>query len=103
MQRAPYDFLVEDEALSAVELARARLEDAAWTDEHVYALLPYSFCVLESLTEEQVRITMCECFGQFRNKPKSNKHVYAATHYFCVLEALTKAQVSVVGVEQIFD
>ena len=55
LQRAPYDFLVEDEALSAAEVARARLDASAWTDEHAYALLPWSFCVLESLTEEQVR------------------------------------------------
>ena len=51
---APYDCLVADEALSAGALAQARADAATWTDEHVYALLPYSFCVLESLTMEQV-------------------------------------------------
>ena len=43
-----------DESLSAAALAQARTDAAVWTDEHTYALLPYSFCVLESLTIEQV-------------------------------------------------
>lgn len=43
-----------DETLSAAALAQARTDAAVWTDEHAYALLPYSFCVLESLTIEQV-------------------------------------------------
>ena len=43
-----------DETLSEAALAQARTDAAVWTDEHAYALLPYSFCVLESLTIEQV-------------------------------------------------
>ena len=55
MQRAPLDFLAEDEALDAATLARARADAAEWTEEHAWALLPYSFCVMESLTEAQVQ------------------------------------------------
>jgi hypothetical protein len=54
LQRAPFDCLVADDTLSAAALAQARTDVAVWTDEHAYALLPYSFCVLESLTIEQV-------------------------------------------------
>lgn len=53
-KKAPYDFLVEDEVLSADAAAAARRDAAVWTEAGAYPLLPYSCVILESFTDEQL-------------------------------------------------
>lgn len=98
MQRAPYDFLVEDEALSAAQLAQAQEGDSAWTDEHVYALLPYSFVVLESFTEAQVGFgslgRRCLVLESKDFCSRLRTSIRCCHLFFVVLEHFTEAQVS---------
>lgn len=54
LQKAPYDFMVVDEALSSEAAAAARRDAAVWTEAGAYPLLPYSCVILESFTEEQL-------------------------------------------------
>ena len=54
LQKAPYDFVIEDDTLDAAGAAQARHDATVWTDVGAYPLLPYSCIVLESFTEEQL-------------------------------------------------
>ena len=49
VQVAPFDFLVADEVLSAEEIANERQEASMWLGDCIYALLPYSSLILESV------------------------------------------------------
>ena len=49
VQVAPFDFLVADEVLSAGEIANERQEASMWLGDGIYALLPYSSLILESV------------------------------------------------------
>ena len=53
LQVAPYDFLAEDAVLSAEDIARERREAAMWLGDGVYALLPYSSLLLESVPHQE--------------------------------------------------
>ena len=53
LQVAPYDFLAEDAVLSAEGVARERREAAMWLGDGVYALLPYSSLILESVPHQE--------------------------------------------------
>lgn len=53
-KKAPYDFLVEDAALSPSDAAAARRDASVWIEAGSYPLLPYSCVILESFTEEQL-------------------------------------------------
>ena len=48
---APYDILVADERLPAVEVSASRAALGMWTQEHCYPMLPWSCIVLESVPE----------------------------------------------------
>lgn len=50
-QVAPYDFLVADEVLSEGEVAAARRKAAMWLADGMYAMLPYSSLLLESVPD----------------------------------------------------
>lgn len=52
MQVAPFDFLVEDEVLSAEGIAQERREASMWLGDGMYALLPYSSLILESVPHQ---------------------------------------------------
>ena len=52
VQVAPFDFLVEDEVLSAEEIAQERREASMWLGDGVYALLPYSSLILEAVPHQ---------------------------------------------------
>ena len=52
LQVAPFDFLEEDEVLSADEIAQERREASMWLGDGVYALLPYACLILESVPHQ---------------------------------------------------
>ena len=52
LQVAPFDFLVEDAALSAEEIAQERREASMWLGDGVYALLPHACLILESVPHQ---------------------------------------------------
>lgn len=52
LQVAPFDFLVEDEVLSREEIAREQKEASMWLGDGVYALLPRSSLILESVPHQ---------------------------------------------------
>ncbi len=51
MQVAPFDFLVADEVLSEEEVAAARNKVSMWLADGMYAMLPYSSLLLESVPD----------------------------------------------------
>jgi len=53
-KKAPFDFIIEDDALDAAGAAQARKDATVWTEVGAYPLLPYSCVVLESFTEDQL-------------------------------------------------
>ena len=52
LQVAPFDFLVDDAALSAEEIAQERREASMWLGDGVYALLPHACLILESVPHQ---------------------------------------------------
>ncbi|EIE26827.1 glycoside hydrolase [Coccomyxa subellipsoidea C-169] len=50
-QIAPFDFLVPDEILSEEEVATARQKVSMWLSDGMYAMLPYSSLLLESVPD----------------------------------------------------
>lgn len=48
-QEPPYDWLEDDGALTAAQLALAHGAAAPWLDDRVYALLPYSAVLLTAV------------------------------------------------------
>lgn len=48
---APFDFLVADEVLSEEEVAAARHKVSMWLADGMYAMLPYSSLLLESVPD----------------------------------------------------
>ena len=51
LQIAPFDFLVPDEVLSEEEVATARQKVSMWLSDGMYAMLPYSSLLLESVPD----------------------------------------------------
>ena len=48
-QEPPFDWLEDDGALTAAQMADVRAAAAAWLDDGLYALLPYSSLLLTSV------------------------------------------------------
>lgn len=48
---APFDFLVPDEAISEEKVAAARRKANMWLADGMYAMLPYSSLLLESVPD----------------------------------------------------
>ena len=48
-QEPPFDWLEDDGALTDAQMADVRAAAAAWLDDGVYALLPYSSLLLTSV------------------------------------------------------
>ena len=48
-QESPYDWLEDDGALTAAQLAHAHAAAAPWLDDGIYALLPYSAVLLTAV------------------------------------------------------
>lgn len=90
-QESPYDWLEDDGALTAAQLAHAHAAAAPWLDDGIYALLPYS-AVLLTAVPAPAEPTVARAMPRSAAAPRCGDNGAVCNPYFAGLHQTSLGQ-----------